>query len=248
MVWGKWWGWPVPVPFNTNVDFCDAMVKEWCCTLKGRFRPLTCCNFCLNPSSKSDILWKPGLSTAHKTMLIAPTLHMSKIDCITDLLLVQEARKCSMNRCLWSVTTCNVSHLQRVSRWPAEGNKHRGWIQRLIIEICQQPMPTNHRIESIKFYFIFSYLLTFNQPLMSLSPASLPWCPVHHGSNPIGPWDSAHPNSSASPSFCRTRSRKITGNNSWYAAGCLSHRWSNWFWLWCYNEYVKLSWCPSSCV
>lgn len=63
VVWGKWWDWPVPVPFNTNVDFCDAMVKEWYCSLKGRFRPLTC--------------WKPRLSTAHKNMLIAPTLHMS---------------------------------------------------------------------------------------------------------------------------------------------------------------------------
>ena len=218
------------------------MVKEWCYTLKGRFRPLTCCNFCLNDSSKSENLWKPGLPTAHKNMLIAPTLPASSSPPFS------QSQKLTVEGTYhWYKKQENAAWTGAFGQWrhtmfhifkgflvdlPKRTNIEagfRGWSSKLVSNQCQPIIELSQSIISSSTFHTFSYLLTFNQltnpSCHSLSSASLPWCPVHHGSNPIGPWDSAHPNSSASPSFCRTRSRKITGNTSWYAAGCLSqHR------------------------
>ncbi len=212
------------------------MVKEWCYIVLGGFRPLTCCNCCLNSSSKSDILWKPGLSTADKNILInmsgSPPFPQSQKLTVRDFIGIQEAppQKKAQTGAFgqWRHAMFHIFKGFLVDL-PKRTNIEAGFIIGFSSKCvsnqyqCQPIMSsTNHGIESIKNFFYFSYLLTFNPSYHS--PASLPWCPAHHGSNPIGPWYSEHPNSSASPSFCRTRSRKINGNTSWYAAGWLSHK------------------------
>ena len=144
------------------------MVKEWCYIVLGGFRPLTCCNCCLNSSSKSDILWKPGLSTADKNILInmsgSPPFPQSQKLTVRDFIGIQEAPPKKKHKqvplvsddmqCFTSSKGFSLT-CQREQTW--------GWIHhRSIIEICQQTMPTNHVVNQSWDWV--------NQEFLSISP------------------------------------------------------------------------------